>query len=83
MIPIREEIEVLTNPVQLKEDEYLDESGLIRCSNAIHPGRNGSRPPEKELNPDVCAHARQRTLKSGSGNASIGSFWTWLRKTAV
>ena len=26
MIPICEEIEVLTNPVQLKKDEYLDES---------------------------------------------------------
>ena len=26
MIPICEEIEVLTNPVQLKEDEYLNEA---------------------------------------------------------
>ena len=83
MIPICEEIEALTHPVQLKEDEYLDESGLICCSKCHTPDRNGSRPPEKELNPDVCAHARQRTMKSGSGNASIGSFWTWLRKTAV
>lgn len=37
MISICEEIEVLTHPVQLKEVEYLDESGLIYCSKCHTP----------------------------------------------
>ena len=32
MIPIVTEIERIIHPVQLREDEYLDESGLICCS---------------------------------------------------
>ncbi len=37
MIPICKTIEVLTHPIQLKEDEYLDESGLIYCSKCRTP----------------------------------------------
>ena len=33
MIPISTEIEDLTHPVSLREDEYLEENGLIYCSN--------------------------------------------------
>lgn len=37
MIPICTEIEDLIHPVQLREDEYLDESGLIYCSKCRTP----------------------------------------------
>ena len=37
MIPIRTEIEDFIHPVQLREDEYLDESGLIYCSKCRTP----------------------------------------------
>ena len=37
MMPICTEIEDLFHPVQLREDEYLDESGLIYCSKCRTP----------------------------------------------
>ena len=37
MMPICTEIEDLIHPVQLREDEYLDESGLIYCSKCRTP----------------------------------------------
>ena len=37
MMPICTEIEDLIRPVQLREDEYLDESGLICCSKCRTP----------------------------------------------
>ena len=37
MIPICEEIDGLMHPPQLREDEYLDESGLIYCSKCRTP----------------------------------------------
>ena len=37
MIPICTEIENLIHPVQLREDEYLDESGLFYCSKCRTP----------------------------------------------
>ncbi len=37
MIPICTEIEDIIHPVQLREDEYLDESGLIYCNKCRTP----------------------------------------------
>ena len=56
MIPIREEIEVLTNPVQLKEDEYLDESGLICCRKCHTPRQKRIEAAGKRIEPRcMCA----------------------------
>lgn len=37
MIPICTEIENLIHPVQFREDEYINESGLICCSKCRTP----------------------------------------------
>jgi DNA replication protein DnaC len=56
MIPLCEEIEVLTNPVQRKEDEYLDESGLIRCSKCHTPRQKRIEAAGKRIEPRcMCA----------------------------
>ena len=56
MIPICGEIEVLTNPVQLKEDEYLDESGLIYCSKCHTPRQKRIEVSGKTIEPRcMCA----------------------------
>ena len=56
MIPLCEEIEVLTNPVQLKEDEYLDESGLICCSKCHTPRQKRIEAAGKRMEPRcMCA----------------------------
>ena len=56
MIPLCEEIEVLTNPVQLKEDEYLDESGLICCSKCHTPRQKRIEAAGKRIEPRcMCA----------------------------
>ena len=56
MIPICEEIEVLTNPVQLKEDEYLDESGLICCRKCHTPRQKRIEAAGKRMKPRcMCA----------------------------
>lgn len=42
MKPISTDLEIILQPVQLREDEFLDEeSKLIYCSRCRTPGRNG------------------------------------------
>ena len=42
MKPISTDLEIILQPVQLREDEFLDEeSTLIYSGGAGHPGRNG------------------------------------------
>ena len=48
MIPICTEIENLIHPVQFREDEYINESGLICCSKCGHPDRSGLRSPDEQ-----------------------------------
>ena len=56
MIPICTEIEDLIHPVQLREDEYLDESGLIYCSKCRTPRQKRIEAAGKRIEPRcMCA----------------------------
>ena len=65
MIPICTEIENLTHPLQLRQDEYLDESGLIYCSKCKTPRQKRIEAAGKRMEPRcMCAcqaeaHERQ------------------------
>ena len=65
MIHICTEIENLTHPVQLRQDEYLDESGLIYCSKCKTPRQKRIEAAGKRMEPRcMCAcqaeaHERQ------------------------
>ena len=56
MIPICTEVEDIIHPVQLREDEYLDESGLICCSNCHTPRQKRIEISERTIEPRcMCA----------------------------
>ena len=56
MIPICTEIENLTHPVMLRQDEYLDESGLIYCSKCKTPRQKRIEAAGKRMEPRcMCA----------------------------
>ena len=56
MIPICTEIENLIHPVQLREDEYINESGLICCSKCRTPRQKRIEVPGKTIEPRcMCA----------------------------
>ena len=56
MIPICTEIENLTHPVTLRQDEYLDESGLIYCSKCKTPRQKRIEAAGKRMEPRcMCA----------------------------
>ena len=56
MIPICTEIENLTHPLQLRQDEYLDESGLIYCSKCKTPRQKRIEAAGKRMEPRcMCA----------------------------
>ena len=65
MIHICTEIEGLTHPIQLRQDEYLDESGLIYCSKCKTPRQKRIEAAGKRMEPRcMCAcqaeaHERQ------------------------
>ena len=65
MIHICTEIENLTHPIQLRQDEYLDESGLIYCSKCKTPRQKRIEAAGKRMEPRcMCAcqaeaHERQ------------------------
>ena len=51
MIPICTEVEDIIHPVQLREDEYLDESGLICCSKCHIPRQKRIEVSERTIEP--------------------------------
>ena len=56
MIPICTEIENLIHPVQLREDEYINESGLICCSKCRTPRQKRIEVSGKTIEPRcMCA----------------------------
>ncbi len=56
MIPICTEIEDLIHPAQLREDEYMDESGLIYCSKCRTPRQKRIEAAGKRIEPRcMCA----------------------------
>ena len=56
MIPICTEIEDIIHPGQLREDEYLDESGLIYCSRCRTPRQKRIEAAGKRMEPRcMCA----------------------------
>ena len=56
MIPVVTEIERISHPVQLREDEYLDENGLIYCSKCRTSRQKRIEAGGKTINPRcMCA----------------------------
>lgn len=56
MIPVYTEIEDIMHPLQLREDEYLDESGLIYCSKCRTPRQKRIEVAGKRIEPRcMCA----------------------------
>ena len=56
MMPICTEIENLIHPVQLRENEYLDESGLVYCSKCRTPRQKRIEAAGKRMKPRcMCA----------------------------
>ena len=56
MIPISTEIEGLIHPIQLREDEFLCEDGLIYCSKCLTPRQKRINAMEKTMEPRcMCA----------------------------
>lgn len=58
MIPICTEIENLIRPVQLREDEYINESGLICCSKCRTPNSGSPVYPADGTDPGNLADGR-------------------------
>ena len=70
MMPICTEIENLIHPVQLLENEYLDESGLIYCSKCRTPRQKRIKAVGKIIEPR-CMCACQT---AGTGAQTPGVF---------
>ena len=93
MIPICTEIEDLIHPVQLREGEYLDESGLICCSKCHTPRQKRIEAAGRRIEPRcMCAcqtadyeqreqeHKHREFLDLVAKNRSIGLPDLELRK---
>ena len=56
MMPILTEFTDLIQPVELREDEYLDDSGLIHCAKCRTPRQKRIETPGKRIEPRcMCA----------------------------
>ena len=76
MKPISTDLENIFQPVQLREDEYLNgETNLIYCSRCRTPRQKRFEMTGKLFEPR-CMCACQQLINSGSRNESTGSFWT-------
>ena len=63
MIPICTEIENLIHPVQLREDEYINESGLICCSKCRTPRQKRIEISGRTIGPRCLCKCQQAELE--------------------
>ena len=82
MISISTQMEQIIQPVQLREDEYLEEeSKLVYCSKCRTPRQKRLEVFGKIYDPRC--RCTCQPMNSGSENESNGSFWIWFPETAV
>ena len=63
MIPICTEIENLIHPVQLREDEYINESGLICCNKCRTPRQKRIEISGRTIEPRCLCNCQQAELE--------------------
>ena len=83
MIPICTEIENLIHPVQLREDEYINESGLICCSKCRTPRQKRIEITGRTIEPRCLCKCQQADRDKREQERTHQEFWIWWQETAA
>ena len=83
MIPICTEIENLIHPVQLREDEYINESGLICCSKCRTPRQKRIDVTGRTMEPRCLCKCQQAAQEKREQERKHQEFLDMVAKNAV
>ena len=83
MIPIAVELDNLTKPAALREDEYLGEDSLVYCSKCRTARQKRIAFAGKMIEPRCMCACQTAAYEQQGRSENIGSSWTGLKRIAA